>query len=95
MSTRKFSLGQTVITATAQAAIDALPDGRLRLLGFVLKHQSGDWGVVCDEDKIANDQALIDGERILSIYDVSPSLRVWIITEWDRSYTTVMLPEDY
>lgn len=58
------------------------------------RHAQGDWGDVCDEDKASNDFALEHGERILSSYTVSDK-KIWIITEWDRSVTTILFPEDY
>jgi hypothetical protein len=63
----------------------------------------GDWGCVCDADKRTNDLALKHGDRILSAYPIDPSQpsqgygdnTLWIITEWDRSVTTALLPEEY
>jgi hypothetical protein len=56
-----------------------------------------DWGlgVVGPEDWAANDRALADGDRLLSSYLTDGGTKVWIITEWDRSVTTVLLPEEY
>jgi len=59
-----------------------------------MRHASGDWGEVCDEDKQANEQALINGDRLLSAYDVMGK-RIWIITEYDRSLTTILFPDEY
>ncbi len=66
----------------------------LDLLLLVKRHVRGDWGDLSDEDRAANERALVDGERILSAY-VLPQGKVWIITEADRSATTVLLPEEY
>jgi hypothetical protein len=55
----------------------------------------GDWGEVCAEDKRANDAALKLGERLLSAYTLSAGVKVWIITEADRSSTCILLPEEY
>ena len=52
-------------------------------------------GVVCPQDKWANDRAVKGGERLLSVYHSKDGVKFWIITEWDRSATTVLLPEDY
>jgi hypothetical protein len=57
-------------------------------------HASGRWGDVCPEDAQANERALLDGDRVLSSYKVL-GIKVWVITEWDRSYTTVLRPSDY
>ena len=64
------------------------------LLG-IQRHQAGDWGNVTDDDRMANDQALVQGTRIVSAYNAGNGTRFWIITEADRSVTTVLLPEDY
>ena len=53
-----------------------------------------DWGDTCEEDWEQNDSAVRDGERILAMYENS-KWRIWIITEWDRSVTTVLFPEEY
>jgi hypothetical protein len=59
------------------------------------RHLSGDWGDLDLEDKAANDNALADGSRLLSAYHAADGTKFWIITEADRSATTVLLPEDY
>jgi hypothetical protein len=79
-----------VITRNAQDTLD--PQSVQKALQ---RHTTGDWGIVSDDDRIANDEALKDGERILSAYKDSTGVKFWIITEWDRSYTTVLLPDDY
>jgi hypothetical protein len=61
---------------------------------LLTRHCSGDWGNVCKEDRQANDDALNSGERLLSSYEVF-GVKVWIITEWDRSYTTILMPSEY
>ena len=64
---------------------------------FLNRHVSGDWGELCEEDKELNDQALHDGNRILSAYETSAGYtrKIWVITEADRSVTTLLLPEEY
>jgi hypothetical protein len=93
-----FELGQVVATP---GALSACSEEYLSLcLG---RHVRGDWGSVCDDDKETNDQALIDGNRIISAYPINPrepcqdlgDNRLWIITEWDRSATTFLLPDEY
>ena len=59
------------------------------------RHEKCDWGSVCEEDQLANDEALIHDARILSVYRDSKQTKFWIITEADRSATTVLLPEEY
>jgi hypothetical protein len=100
-----FPLGRTVITAGALAAIEDLHGilGCLTIADLLRRHQTGDDGDLEESDKAANRRAIRDGERIVSAYNVMPPtgrseegpLRVWIITEWDRSYSTVLLPEEY
>ena len=76
--------------------------GALKLLGkvrehpfeYLARHATGDWGELCAFDRRQNERALRDGERVFSSYDV-PAGRVWIITEADRSITTILLPEEY
>ena len=58
-------------------------------------HATGDWGEVGEEDRKANDDALRDGARLLSAYRTQDGTKFWIITEADRSSTTVLLPEEY
>jgi hypothetical protein len=64
-------------------------------LDALRRHASGDWGEVDEEDRLANDNALRTGERILSIYTSSNGKKFWIVTEADRSKTILLLPEDY
>ena len=59
------------------------------------RHQSGDWGDVCDEDRATNEKALELGMRLLSVYHSKRGEKFWIITEADRSSTTLLMREDY
>jgi hypothetical protein len=90
MKSAKFPLGQIVATANAAATLS--PAEMTRALE---RHASGDWGDLDEEDREANEQALVHGERILSVYHAEIQTKFYIITEWDRSYTTILLPEDY
>jgi hypothetical protein len=85
----RFATGQVVITRNAanHLASDDINRGLSR-------HVSGDWGSVCPEDATANEDALEYGDRLLSAYGEGDR-RFWIITEADRSVTTILLPEDY
>ena len=66
------------------------------LTRYLHRHHCGDWGdELCAEDKAANEQALKDGSRLLSCYRTPAGDRLYIITEWDRSMTTIMLPSEY
>jgi hypothetical protein len=87
---RPFPLGRTYITATAHRALSA-PDVLLALR----RHARGDWGELPPEDWQANELALVEGSRLFSTYRDERGIWFWIITEADRSATTVLLPEDY
>ena len=86
----KFQLGQVFATAGAVAAFPAET-----LLACLERHARGDWGDLDPEDRAANEAALSSGGRLLSSYRVPERGKVWVITEHDRSATTVLLPEDY
>lgn len=62
---------------------------------LITRHVSGDWGQLDAEDREANEQALVYGARLLSAYELATGERVWIITEADRSATTILLPREY
>jgi hypothetical protein len=83
-------LGQTVITATASVQLDAAS-----VVVAIGRHTCGDWGDLDKQDKRSNDQALLHGGRLLSSYVDVNGVKFWIITEADRSVTTVLLPSDY
>lgn len=82
-------LGEIVITANA--SLQLMTEEVLTALS---RHRSGDWGDLCPEDIQANEEALMEGGRLLSAYG-SGHDRFWIITEADRSVTTVLMPDDY
>ena len=83
-------LGQVFVTPGIISAVH--PAEVLAALG---RHARGDWGEVPDEDKKSNNEALELGGRLLSAYRTKEGTRFWLITECDRSVTTVMLPEEY
>ncbi|MBN0941390.1 hypothetical protein JTM36_34820, partial [Pseudomonas aeruginosa] len=63
---------------------------------YLRRHLGGDWGDLDDSDRRQNDAALKSGEdRLFPSYEVTPGLKIWIITEWDRSVTTLLLPNEY
>ena len=62
--------------------------------GYIYRHVSGDWGELCAFDRRQNELAMRTGERVFSSYDTAAG-KVWIITEADRSVTTILLPEEY
>ncbi|QIA03511.1 MULTISPECIES: hypothetical protein [Pseudomonas] len=85
-------LGALVITQGVDALMRA---HRLDPFHYFGRHMQGDWGDVCDEDRQLNEDALIDGNRLMSVYNINAELKIWIITEADRSVTTILLPEEY
>ena len=87
-----FHLGQTVATP---AALDALIASCESPALFLDRHVRGDWGELCEEDREANNQAVIHGERILSAYQTKQGVKLWVITEANRSVTTFLLPDEY
>lgn len=88
----RFSLGQTLATP---GALQALEDAGESGSTYLARHQSGDWGDVCKEDHKENELSLQHGFRLLSIYKTSKGVRIWVITEADRSATTILLPDEY
>jgi hypothetical protein len=90
--TAKFRLGQVVAT---QGALEALEEADQTVNDFLDRHLQGDWGELSDDDWQANEQALQDNSRLLSTYTTVNGEKIWIITEWDRSYTTLLLPSEY
>jgi hypothetical protein len=91
-SNPRFSLGQVLATP---GALDALREAQVNPAELLARHQAGDWGIVCSEDKQLNDAALINGERVLSAYRLPTGVKIWAITEWNRSATTLLLPSEY
>ena len=87
-----FSLGRLTATPGALAALTEAgftPEALLR------RHVAGDWGDLDAHDQRMNAQALKEGARLLSAYTLPGETRIWIITEADRSYTTLLKPEEY
>jgi hypothetical protein len=87
-----FPLGEVYLTIGAQ---DALEESNQAAIEFLARHQKGDWGIVGKEDWKENELSVKEGFRILSSYKTSKGVKIWIITECDRSATTILLPEDY
>ena len=85
-----FPLGAIVATSNAVAEVPILD-----IHAALDRHAAGDWGDLGDEDRLANEEALAYGERLLSAYSTAAGVAFWIITERDRSITTVLMPEDY
>ena len=86
----KFEIGRLLITPGALQKISPK-----EVKESVRRHQTGDWGEVCEDDGALNDWAMKNSERMLSAYRSSTGERFWVITEADRSVTTILLPSEY
>lgn len=87
-----FPLGQTVATP---AALEAIAEAKQSPHEFIHRHHTGDWGDLDQEDIDENELSLKEGFRLLSSYKTNNEVKIWIITEADRSVTTIILPEEY
>jgi len=93
----RFTLGQIVATP---GALEALQRNNVTGVEYLRRHASGDWGIVCEEDKQANEAALKTGARLMSAYFLPDETKLWIITEaaddaGARVATTLLLPDEY
>jgi len=88
----KFSLGRIVAT---RGALEALNQANQNPFEFIEKHQTGDWGELCEEDKRENEFSVRNGFRILSAYRTRNGVKLWVITEADRSATTLLRSHEY
>ena len=88
----KFPLGQIVVTPGALAA---LAEAGHAPVEFISRHVVGDWDELDEEDRRENELSVNEGLRILSAYHLKDGTKIWIITEADRSSTTILLPEEY
>ena len=87
-----FPLGQVFATPGALAALE---EAGQRPEEFLARHVTGDWGVVSEEDKQENDFSVENGFRILSSYLTNKGIKIWVISEHDRSVTTILTPLEY
>ncbi len=87
-----FPLGQVLATPSA---LELLKRHQPPPLLFIQRHVVGDWGDICAEDQKVNADALQYGSRPMSVYAITPTEKLWVITEADRSCTTLLLPEEY
>jgi hypothetical protein len=92
MSGAKFSPGSLYATPGALEAFSASGEAPFE---YLTRHINGDWGDVDEHDRRENELSLIHGFRLLSAYTLSSGTKIWIITEADRSATTILLPDEY
>jgi hypothetical protein len=90
LQTAKFTLGRLVAT---QSGLERI--GEEDRFTALRRHLSGDWGDVDENDKAANDAALIENTRLVSVYRTETGIKFYVITEGDRSSTSILLPEEY
>ena len=88
----RFVLGRILATP---GALEALRKAGENPASFLLRHANGDWGNLSEEDKRENELSVRTGLRILSAYKLRSDVRIWVITEADRSATTLLLPAEY
>ncbi len=87
-----FPLGEVYLTIGAR---EALEESNQTAIEFLARHQWGDYGDICEDDRRENELSVKENFRILSAYKTSEDVKVWVITEADRSSTTLLLPEEY
>lgn len=88
----RFILGRVVATP---GALEALERAGASAGDYLVRHLEGDWGEVDEHDWQANEAALVYGTRLLSAYTLEGGAKLWIISESDRSVTTLLLAEEY
>ncbi|WP_369070843.1 hypothetical protein [Burkholderia gladioli] len=88
----RFRLGRILATP---AAVKVLADAKVSIVDLLRRHVLGDFGDLAESDRQQNELAVAAGQRVLSSYVLSGGQTVWVITEWDRSATTFLLPGDY
>ena len=86
----KFPMGRLLMTSGVRDSV-----GRSDIESLLQRHNRGDWGELDEHDRAENELSLQEGLRLLSAYTDSKGQKVWVITEADRSATTVLLPEEY
>lgn len=92
MKKPRFPLGRLM---TTPGALDAIQESNQSPVDFLARHAQGDWGDIDDEDKKANEAAIKQQSRVFSAYHTTDGAKLYVITEWNRSLTTILLPEDY
>ena len=92
VETTRFDLGNVVVT---KGALELLNGNGQDVITLLLRHANCDWGDICEEDKAANDRAFEHGDSLFSAYDLADASKIWIITEHDRSVTTLLRPDEY
>ncbi len=92
--TARFNPGHLVMTRSVSETVSLDTDFAEFILNAVMRHINAEWGDVCTEDKLSNFEALQNGGRLLSAYHLD-EIKIWVLTEADRSSTTIMFPAEY
>jgi hypothetical protein len=87
-----FPLGKVFLTIGARQALE---ESNQNAFEFLARHQVGEWGLVCKDDANENELSVKEGFRIMSVYKTILDEKIWVITESDRSSTTILKPEEY
>lgn len=91
----KFELGEVVVTKK----INEMMQRDMKFADFIVgsynRYAKCDWGELCEDDRKSNEEALKNQERLMGVYQMDNGEKIWIITEWDRSVTTILFPEEY
>ncbi|AOK15981.1 hypothetical protein WT26_08085 [Burkholderia cepacia] len=87
-----FKIGRIFATP---AALEVIANTRVSIIDLLIRHMRGDWGDLSESDRQQNELSIDAGLRLLSSYVLPGGQTVWVITEWDRSSTTFLLPGDY
>jgi hypothetical protein len=100
-TTKSFKVGQILTTSNISSKIKNDAAFAKFCNTSLQRHISGDWGDLCEEDKFSNNEALKGENRLFSVYNLPEDLyvmrdkKIYIITEWDRSVTTILFPSEY
>lgn len=89
-----INLGQIVMTDGVASWIENNGININEIVAVLKRHKNEDWGDLCDEDRESNDISVKNNQRVLSCYQIKGE-KIWVITEWDRSKTTVLFPSEY
>ena len=89
----RFALGQVVMT---RGVAELFESGVIEVpQAYVLRHVTGDWAELDEPDRRRNERAVLAGERIFSVFKITATVKIYVITEWDRSVTALLLPLEY
>lgn len=91
----KFNPGRLLVTRGVAEKMKIIDKFYMHVQLSVSRHLAGDWGDLSDDDRVANEQALQSGDRLFSAYTMEGMPKIWVITECDRSATTVLFPDEY